>query len=417
MRRRLRVGLVLLLGQGFGRGAQAVYTILMVRELTRAEYGNLAYLVAVAGIFVALGDLGFSRVMVRDVARSDRPVALAREMLRVRAGGVVVAALTFAIAGAVGILPGEASAGLAGAAFMLAEGLSYGYESLAVGAERPNRFAAVQAVGALGVAAAAVVVLGQDSVTPTTAMVGLAAASTAKLAAHAAAWGRRSVSLRPLRQLEAGRWLRDALPFLLLAALAALYYRVGVVIIHGVRGAAEAAPYAAGMRVFDAVVLVGGVGFATVSPALSRAHRDRPDELWGLWCRMVGGAALVIVPGMLVLALLAHPIAEALFGARYREEAGTVLICLAPGMTLAVLQNLSAAVVFMADERGAVVRLTAINSAALIAFVTVGAVWLGAPGAAGATSLAELLSFVSFAVLVRRRHGPGRRAAPLSPPV
>ncbi len=413
----MRTAATLLVGQGLGRGAQAAYTVVMVRELSRQGYGDLAYVLALAGIFVPVGDLGFSRLMIRDVARAADPAALAREILRVRGIGVCAVALLFMFVGLAGGLPAGAPVVLGAGVFLLAEGLAYGYESAAVGSERPGRFAAVQAVGGMAVLAAAVIVLTRSTVTPASAMAGLAAASLVKLATHAAVWTRRIHALRGLGELPVRAWLREALPFLVLALLGAVYYRAGVIALHAIKGPVATAPYAAAMRVFDGIAVLGGVGFAAVSPSISRIHRDRPADLWPVWRRMVSRAAVAVVPGGAVLVLVAHPLASALFGARYAREAGDALAWLAPGMALAILQNLSASIVFMGDERGTVIRLSAFNVAALVTLVGAGSALAGSRGAAIGTSLAELLSFTSFAVLVRNRHGrPGLLSVPPVPP-
>ncbi len=62
MRGRLGIALVLGAGQALGRGMLALYTILMVRELTKAGYGDFAYALAVVGIGTQIGDAGLSRL-------------------------------------------------------------------------------------------------------------------------------------------------------------------------------------------------------------------------------------------------------------------------------------------------------------------------------------------------------------------
>jgi O-antigen/teichoic acid export membrane protein len=95
------------------------------------------------------------------------------------------------------------------------------------------------------------------------------------------------------------------------------------------------------------------------------------------------------------------------FGPRYAVSAGDVLTALAPGMALAILQQISASVVFMSDDRRAVLRLTAFNVAMLFALLAVLTNTSGAHGAAVAMSAAELLSFTTFSLLVWLRHGRG----------
>lgn len=199
--------------------------------------------------------------------------------------------------------------------------------------------------------------------------------------------------------------MRDALPFLALMVLAAVYYRAGILILHISRGAEQTAPYAAAMRVFDGVVVLGGVVFAAVSPALSRMHRERPEDLWRIWRRMIAVFACAVVPPAVMLMLLGEPFARIVFGARYAVSAGDALTALAPGMAFAILQQISASVVFMSDDRRAVLRLTAFNVSALFVALVVLTNISGAHGAAIAMSAAELLSFATFSLLVWLRHG------------
>jgi O-antigen/teichoic acid export membrane protein len=78
-------------------------------------------------------------------------------------------------------------------------------------------------------------------------------------------------------------------------------------------------------------------------------------------------------------------------------------------MAFAILQQISASVVFMSDDRRAVLRLTAFNVSALFVALVVLTNISGAHGAAVAMSAAELLSFGTFSLLVWLRHG--RRGA------
>lgn len=406
---RVRIAAILFLGQALGRGAQAIYAVLMVRELSERDFGDFAYVLAIAGIVVMVGDLGLSRLIIRDTARAQDRAKLARELLRVRTIGVAGASLALALLGVTGGLPQGVLLAIAMSAYAAAEGLAYGYESAAIGIERPALFAYVQAVAGVAVLVAAIVVLSHDAVTAAGAAAGLAAASALKLAAHRVVWHRHGAAARSLSDLPVKRWLVDALPFLALAVLAAVFYRFGVVILHLIRGPSETAPFAAAMRVFDAVALLGGIGFAAVSPTISRIHEQSPAGVWVVWRKMIGRTACVAFPAAAALVVFSEPLANALFGARYRDSAGTALALLAPGMAFAVLQNLNAAVVFMSNERGRVVLLTFVNVVVLIGLVSVFTATDGSAGAAAATSCAELWAFATFSTLIYRRHAPYAR--------
>lgn len=404
-----RVGIAAQLGLGqlLGRGALALYTILMVRELTRAGYGNFAYALALAGIWISLGDVGFARLIIRDVSRTTEPGLLVRDMLLVRASAAFAATGIFALATAAGIFTFEGRFAAAITAYLLLETLAGGYEAAAVGAERPFRFVAAQAASALVLAIATLFVLRHDAPTPTGAMCGLASASFARTLVGWLIW-RLGRSARPAnwRELPALPWLRQALPFFGLALLAAVYYRIGVVILHALKGPVETAPYAAALRVFDAVAILGGIAFATMSPVISRAHLHDPATLWTTWRRMILRTGSVAIPGALVVGYFGTEIADVLFGSAYREETGRALTLLAPGMALLILQNLTATIVLMADDHVGVLRLTACNVVLATTLALLLASRYGSDGAAAATSAAEVISFGSFAILVRLRYRP-----------
>jgi O-antigen/teichoic acid export membrane protein len=411
VRERGRIALVLGLGQALGRGGIAVYTVVMVRVLSQAEYGDFALAVAISAIASSLADVGFSRLIVRDVARAQEKPGLVRDLMRVRFLGVAAVAVLVTLAGLIGVLPFDAAVSAGLIAFLTGEAISFGYESAAVATERPWRFTFVQALGTVLLAVAVVLVASADRPDPALALAGLGAASCLKALVHAVLWRRLARSRGPaLRALPVRHWVRQAFPFLALAILATLYYRLGIVILHVGRGAEETAPFAAALRVMDAFALIGYVGFSVVSPALSRAHRDRPEDLWRLWKRMMRTAAAAVVPLAVLIALTAEDVARILFGDRYAESAGGVLRLLAPGIAFMLLQNLSVAVVLMGADTRSVVKLTVATVTANLALAVVLSSAAGADGVAVATSAAELISFTAFALLIRRRYATGRPA-------
>jgi O-antigen/teichoic acid export membrane protein len=195
------------------------------------------------------------------------------------------------------------------------------------------------------------------------------------------------------------------LGFLALGAITTVYYRLGVIVVHQFEGAAGSAPYAAAARVLDAIGVIGAVFFAALGPRFSRAHRDDRHRIWSLWLAVMRRLGPPVVLGVVVLAAAAVPIARLLFGARYAHSAGENLRLLAPAGGLIVLLSATSVVVYMDDARQGLIRLTAVNLA-VIAALTVGLTAIGGDtGACIAASLAELFSFVSFALLLRRRYG------------
>lgn len=408
-----RLAAVLALGQAAGRGALAVVLLMLVRQLTAEEFGDLALVLAMVGILVTVADAGFGRLIVRDAARSARePTTVVLELLRVRLAALLV--VVAGSAGALAILPTPFSKLVAALAlaYLSVEALAFGFENAAVGAERPWRFVVAQSLAAGLLLAGTVAIAATGTASLTTALAVLAGASALKVCAHLVLWYSPDKAPAAISRSRVVEMYREALPFLALTLLATVYYRIGVVALHTVQGARETASYAAALRVVDAVAIIAGVTFSAVSPTLSRAHRDGSSSIWTVWKRSVAKCAAIVFP-LAAGGVAAAPILSRwLFGETYEQTAGQDLRLLMPGIAIMVLQAFSAAVVFMADDHRNVLWLTALNVGACVV-VSIGlSAAFGSAGAAAALSAAELLSFTSFAWLIRQRyrdrtpHGP-----------
>ena len=266
-----------------------------------------------------IADAGFGRLLVRDVSRgasTDRE--LVYEILRARSVAVGVVVALSAIRLAIAPSPVPIDVVLLGLAYLTLEATAYGFESAAVGAERPWRFVGAQSLAAVGLLLGVTIIAISDRATLTSAMAVLVGASTLKVCGHAAVWRRQAPSgdRQPRRSVRS--LMRQAIPFLGLTLLATVYYRVGTMTLYAVRGAEETASYAAAFRIVDVVGIAASLVFAGVSPSLSRVHRDRPDQIWGIWVRMVSVAGVVVLPVAVIGFLVASPLCELLFGSVYR---------------------------------------------------------------------------------------------------
>lgn len=407
---KLRFAATLGVGQATGRGAVALALLLLIRVLSETEYGNLAFVLAVTAILITVADGGFARLLVRDMAREKGdPALLVGRLMRVRFAGVLATALVAAVAFPLVLDGFSGRVTLLAVIYLLCEATSFGFENAAVGAERPWRFVLAQSAGGGALLAGVGALLAQGSASLEQALAVFAAAGVVKLAGHLATWrppGREDASSRG----SARALWREAAPFLLLALLATVYYRVGVIALHTVRGPEETASYAAAIRIVDVVAVLAGLAFAAISPSLSRAHRDDPRVIWATWVRYVRLSVLAVVPAAVMLALVAPWLCGVLFGADYGDSAGADLRWLAPGIALLIPQAASAAVVFMGDSHRNVLVLTSVNVAvSVVSSIGLSAAF-GSVGTAAALSLAEALSFASFALLISRQYRP--RPAP-----
>jgi len=410
-----RPGVVLGLGQFALRGVTAVYSLSLVHLLRPQELGDFAFALAALWILVTVADGGFSRLLIRDVARSDGdhrdliPQLLAVRTLWVGVT-VVAAAVLFALVGG-GVEDAAAVLALLLVA-LVAEATAGGFESAGVGVERPWRVAGGQ-LAASGAMIAVLTVLLVSGAGVAAAMTGPVAASLTKCVWHGLIW-RHDLRWRASRAAPAGaarRWFREATPFLVLALLGAVYARIDVLLLHELRGARETASYAAAYRLVDAALVVGGVAAATVLPALSRLHRDAPGRVWPEWRRFVLATAAVSTPLVVLLVVFAEPVAGFLFGERYRATGGEDLRLLAPGIPFMLLQIVNASVLFTSDLQRLLVPMSLLHVGFNVVLTWLLADAHGSAGAAAATSISEVFTFAYFAAFVWWRFGRQADAA------
>jgi O-antigen/teichoic acid export membrane protein len=413
----LRTGGVLLVGQVAFRLAVAAYTVVLVSLLSPPEYGDFAVLIAIVAITAAVADGGITRLLTRDVARRDRGrEALVRGLMTLRTlwvAAVVIGLIFLILLGALPLRHGGALVGALVAVAAISEAGAAGMEAASLGGEVPRRVAIGQFLGA-GILLATLAVLVTTRASVASAIAGIAIASSVRLAWNLGGWwpalrrAPRGPNLGTARQ-----WIREAVPFLLLAMLGAIYYRLDVVILHALRGATEAASYAAAYRVLDAAIVLGGVVVSALVPRLSQLGVSEPERLWSLWLRWVRILSLVSLVPTLAVVAGAVPLADLLFGERYRAPAGSDLRLLAPSIAFVLLHSLNAAFLFALDRQRALVRLSLVNVGVNIALTATLAQLAASTGAAVATTLSSIFTFVYFVFIVRRAVAPERRREPV----
>jgi O-antigen/teichoic acid export membrane protein len=367
-------------------------------------YGNFAFAVAVLGVALVVADGGFTRLLIRDIARlgGNYGQTITR-LLAVRSVwiGVVVATLVVAQLTRVLDVRGALLAVLAGAAAL--ETLANGFEAAAVGAEAPWRVAGGQLLSSAILIGYLPIILVVQQPSAALALLGVVIASTTRAAWQVFAW-HEELSIRDLglRQHAVGA-IRQALPYLLVTVLGTIYYRIDIVILHAIRGPIATAPYAAAYRIVDLSIMLGGIAAATISPHLSRIHAMSRDQVWSEWRRYTAAVALVAVPACIVIAVFAYPLAGLLFGRRYEASSGLALRLLTIGMPFMLLQIINAVVLFTGDDQRSLIRLSVPT-----VLMNIGLTWWlvdlsGSSGAAAATSVSEIVTFIYFAIVIYRR--------------
>ncbi len=382
----------------------AVYALVLIRQLTPKGYGDFAFTVSLVSVLLFVADGGFTRLLIRDVARApERAMQLIDQLLLVRAVIVVAVVILSGLAALVGLLPLNGWLAPAFVAALGLQALALGFESAAIGMERAPRMAAGQQIEAvvLLTCLGLLLVIGP---TPAVAVAGMAVAAAAKLAFHVVTWTRHhSGTFHRPSGVAAKQWIRQAAPYLLLGALGTIYYKFDIVILHTLRGSAATAPYAAAYRVVDASAVFGAILLATISPHISRLQVRGRHLLWDPWRRYVLRTAAVLTPPVLVVVVAANPIAGFVFGQRYATSAGDNLRLLAPSIVFLVMHHINVAVLFAEDDQR---RNTIVSSLSVLGNVCLTSVLVtlnGANGAAVASTVSEIVLFSGYALWIRQR--------------
>jgi O-antigen/teichoic acid export membrane protein len=275
----------------FGMGSQLAikvlsfaFSVLVVRHLGAAEYGQYAAALAFGAIFVFFADLGLSPYAVRDVAqRRGRPGgeeainALYGNLLALRLLLSLVTAVMLVgaawLTGRPAVMVGAIALGAVGLVINSAYGAS---EAVAAGSERLDLSATARVLNQL-----VFVLLGAAALWLGLGYYGLIFANLAAIAAMSWMCWRavRRLGVRPTRAVISC-WpdlLRASLPFGVVGIALGLSYRFDSVLLSVYRSDVETGYYNAAYNlVFSATVISNAINTA-LYPSLARDAVESPD--------------------------------------------------------------------------------------------------------------------------------------------
>lgn len=209
---------------------------------------------------------------------------------------------------------------------------------------------------------------------------------------------------RPGFDLQASRdLLMEALPYAVLAGIAAFTLRFDLVFVSVVSTAAETARYDLALRSVEAVTYLGTVIAAPVifilTRRLSRSEHDGAQRALAQAARF---SYLVGIPAATLLAIVASPAVRLLYGTEY-EDVATPLAVLAGQIWLSLLVSLLGSTVIAAGLGRPVIPISA--SVAVVGVILDVALvpTYGATGAAWAAVGAQVVAVAAFSAFAWRR--------------
>jgi O-antigen/teichoic acid export membrane protein len=383
-----------LAGDLAAKGGTVVLLMIAARGLGTTQFAVVATATAAATVLSTALDLGCQTLLTRDgVHGPAQRKALLRALTLARIPLVLIAAIGAAGLGlALGRVPEALLTVLlatAGAAQLTLTGALRAAQDL-----RPEAVCKVIA-GVVTVAAAAAVLLASPSATAVLAA--LTAASWLTLAPMAQAV--RKVTTRGNGQTHRAAplaALRKAAPLGAMALATLIYYRSGTIALSLWSQPAQTSVFAAAGTVAWGLLCVGNAVTTGLLPRLAAA--TEPADRAHTTRRALAAITLLAVALGAGVALLAGPVLEILFGARFDTASGREALAIMAAATILIAPAgvLGTALVAAGKIRALAFQVgasLAVNLATLVLF----APRMGAPGAALATLACETVGLAILA--------------------
>ncbi len=397
----LRNATALVTAQVITKVLNIAVSLAVVRWLGPLELGQYAYIIAFCYPFGALADIGLGMLAIREISgdRAREGVVLS-SLSRLSLALTCLSFLAMLTLAALlrhdrPTLLGLTIAGLIGPI----SALTNPYLVALTAREDLHLLALFRVAGsALGSGATLLVILAGGTVLPLLIAAG-ATGSVMLGVARLLAGPRGQVPRIPAATYR--HMLRQTIPFGLVMIGFTLYYRVDMVMLRWLQGAAEVGRYSAAYRFLDAVLVLGHALGGTFYPRLSRlASRDAQavPSLIEVTFRPMFALGLPLAVGTFCIA---DPLVLALFGRDFAGAAGPlrILIWGAIPLMLIIIPNHALNAADRVWSLAGVYWLSvALNVLANLFFIPR---W-GAEGASGATLLCEWVNLAFVVGIIRR---------------
>ena len=392
-------------GAGYGAGILlgAGTSILLLRHLGVADFGQYGVVIALLGIVSGVTDAGLTAVGSRELAvrPADERPALMRNLVALRilltGAGVAVAVLFAAAAGYEAVV--VAGTAVAGVGVLLLNTQSTLMMPLAI----ELRYGAITLLEtlrhALTLVGVALLVVAGASLFPFFALpvaVGIVCLALTPLAVV----GIRAMS-PSLDRATAFALLRESLPLAAAIAMNVVYLRLLVLFVSLQTDETETGLYATSFRVFEILLGLPTLVLAVALPLLAVAGAEDRERLRYAVQRLTETALALSLLLVLVTVVLAEPAITLLFGEQYEEAAPMLQVQSFALVGIFLSQVWTLALVSLRRQRDVAIA----NGIALLAVVALGLVLVeayeGVGGAAAAVATETLLALLVLGFLAR----------------
>ncbi|MBI2760601.1 MAG: flippase [Chloroflexi bacterium] len=402
-RRVIKNVLWLLFSQGGVRAIGFVLGTVLARYFGAADFGTYMFVMTYVSYFGFLADAGLGRFLIRDVAR-DRGVE--QEYLgQITALRLVLAGAAYALMIGVALLTRsspERTLWIAIAGGSVFTGAIAGALSSMFTAQEEMHVSAL--FGLLSSVATAVFVVAALAAGAGLlgTFIAVSLANLPPLGYLLVMWRRREPG--PRLRASARFWgtaLRQSYPYAILGVIGLVFFRIDSLMLTWIKGPEANGIYTAAYRLLDAVTDAPGVIVAAMFPMLARLHKESRAKLRRTYTTVVVVLALLGLPVMLGMIVLADPIITLLYGDGF-ERSVMVLRLLSVAVFLIFVDTANTMLLYSGDNLRTVLWLSLCTTAGNILLNLILIPRYSYNGAAVATILSTLLSLAVFTPVVLR---------------
>ncbi len=387
------------------------FSVLIVRRLGAAEFGQYAAVLAYGALFVFIADLGLSPYTVREVARL-RDAADGETRIRALYGNVLSLRFLLSLLAATLLI---GSAWLTGRPLVMVVAIALGtlglvmysaqgvFESMLSGYERVDL-----ASGSKIVYQVVFVLVGGLALWKGLGYYGLIGANLLGIAllTYTCLRAARTLGVRPAAP-SLRDWphlLRASLPFGVISFTLGLSYKFDSVLLNIFHGDVATGYYNAAYNLVFSTVILSNIINTALYPSLTRQATTAPESLASIYARALRYLVALALPISVGVTALAPQIVTFLFGSDYAPAipALRIVIWVVP---LMFLSEFLGYIVVVAGREGRVARAIMVSTGVNIALNSVLVPRFGVIAAATMTVITEAVLVAQYLWLLRRELG------------
>ncbi len=203
------------------------------------------------------------------------------------------------------------------------------------------------------------------------------------------------------------KWmLRESYPLMLNNLLATAFWRIDILIMTPIVGAFGVGLYSAAYKYIDGLNVIPSYFTLAVFPVMARFAGDDPLRLMRTHKLALRLLTMIAIPLAVLIFFAAEPLILILGGQDYIPGAVTALRILVLSIPIGFMNSVTHYVLIAVDQQRLLTRIFILGVIFNIGANLVLVPRLGVPGAALVTILSEIVLFIPFYLILRRRVGP-----------